>query len=115
MSIGLTRLFSKMQELDLIKKKGNKVSDIIIIPMESTIEKSIEILAKLQKAGISTTIYTESGKMGKKFKYADALDIKYALVIGENELESNVFGLKNMETGDQEELSLEDIIAKFSK
>lgn len=115
MSIGLTRLFSKMQELDLIKEKGNKVSDIIIIPMESTIEKSIEILAKLQKAGISTTIYTESGKMGKKFKYADALDIKYALVIGENELESNVFGLKNMETGDQEELSLEDIIAKFSK
>ena len=115
MSIGLTRLFSKMQELDLIKKKGNKVSDIIIIPMESTIEKSVEILAKLQKAGISTTIYTESGKMGKKFKYADALDIKYALVIGENELESNVFGLKNMETGDQEELSLEDIIAKFSK
>lgn len=115
MSIGLTRLFSKMQELGLIKETKSEVSDIIIIPMEETMVESIEILSRLQKEGISTTIYTESGKMGKKFKYADALDIKYALVIGENEIKSNVYGLKNMETGEQEDLSLEEIIAKFSK
>lgn len=115
MSIGLTRLFSKMQELGLIKETKSEVSDIIIIPMEETVVESIEILSRLQKEGISTTIYAESGKMGKKFKYADALDIKYALVIGENEIKSNVYGLKNMETGEQEDLSLEEIIAKFSK
>lgn len=115
MSIGLTRLFSKMQELGLIKKTKSEVSDIIIIPMEETVVESIEILSRLQKEGISATIYAESGKMGKKFKYADALDIKYALVIGENEIKSNVYGLKNMDTGEQEDLSLEEIIAKFSK
>lgn len=115
MSIGLTRLFSKMQELGLIKETKSEVSDIIIIPMEETVVESIEILSRLQKEGISATIYAESGKMGKKFKYADALDIKYALVIGENEIKSNVYGIKNMETGDQEDLSLEEIIAKFSK
>lgn len=115
MSIGLTRLFSKMQELGLIKETKSEVSDIIIIPMEETVVESIEILSRLQKEGISATIYAESGKMGKKFKYADALDIKYALVIGENEIKSNVYGLKNMDTGDQEDLSLEEIIAKFSK
>lgn len=115
MSIGLTRLFSKMQELGLIKETKSEVSDIIIIPMEETMVESIEILSRLQKEGISATIYAESGKMGKKFKYADALDIKYALVIGENEIKSNVYGIKNMETGDQEDLSLEEIIAKFSK
>lgn len=115
MSIGLTRLFSKMQELGLIKETKSEVSDIIIIPMEETMVESIEILSRLQKEGISATIYAESGKMGKKFKYADALDIKYALVIGENEIKSNVYGLKNMDTGEQEDLSLEEIIAKFSK
>lgn len=115
MSIGLTRLFSKMQELGLIKETKSEVSDIIIIPMEETVVESIEILSRLQKEGISATIYAESGKMGKKFKYADALDIKYALVIGENEIKSNVYGLKNMDTGEQEDLSLEEIIAKFSK
>ncbi len=115
MSIGLTRLFSKMQELGLIKETKSEVSDIIIIPMEETMVESIEILSRLQKEGISATIYAESGKMGKKFKYADALDIKYVLVIGENEIKSNVYGLKNMDTGEQEDLSLEEIIAKFSK
>lgn len=115
MSIGLTRLFSKMQELGLIKENKSEVSDIIIIPMEETVVESIEILSRLQKEGIGATIYAESGKMGKKFKYADALDIKYALVIGENEIKSNVYGLKNMDTGEQEDLSLEEIIAKFSK
>lgn len=115
MSIGLTRLFSKMQELGLIKETKSEVSDIIIIPMEETVVESIEILSRLQKEGISATIYAESGKMGKKFKYADSLDIKYALVIGENEIKSNVYGLKNMDTGEQEDLSLEEIIAKFSK
>lgn len=115
MSIGLTRLFSKMQELGLIKETKSEVSDIIIIPMEETMVESIEILSRLQKEGISATIYAESGKMGKKFKYADALDIKYALVIGENEIKSNVYGLKNMDTGEQEDLSIEEIIAKFSK
>lgn len=115
MSIGLTRLFSKMQELGLIKETKSEVSDIIIIPMEETVVESIEILSRLQKEGISATIYAESGKMGKKFKYADALDIKYALVIGENEIKSNVYGIKNMDTGEQEDLSLEEIIAKFSK
>lgn len=115
MSIGLTRLFSKMQELGLIKETKSEVSDIIIIPMEETMVESIEILSRLQKEGISATIYAESGKMGKKFKYADALDIKYALVIGENEIKSNVYGIKNMDTGEQEDLSLEEIIAKFSK
>lgn len=115
MSIGLTRLFSKMQELGLIKETKSEVSDIIIIPMEETVVESIEILSRLQKEGISATIYAESGKMGKKFKYADALDIKYALVIGENEIKSNVYGLKNMDTGEQEDLSIEEIIAKFSK
>ena len=115
MSIGLTRLFSKMQELGLIKETKSEVSDIIIIPMEETVVESIEILSRLQKEGIGATIYAESGKMGKKFKYADALDIKYALVIGENEIKSNVYGLKNMDTGEQEDLSIEEIIAKFSK
>ena len=104
-----------MQELGLIKETKSEVSDIIIIPMEETVVESIEILSRLQKEGISATIYAESGKMGKKFKYADALDIKYALVIGENEIKSNVYGLKNMDTGEQEDLSLEEIIAKFSK
>lgn len=115
MSIGLTRLFSKMQELGLIKETKSEVSDIVIIPMEETVVESIEILSRLQKEGISATIYAESGKMGKKFKYVDALDIKYALVIGENEIKSNVYRLKNMDTGEQEDLSLEEIIAKFSK
>lgn len=100
-SIGLTRLFYKLNELQLIKSDKYSMSDILIIPMTEDMTKSIEIASNLRKEGVNTEVYLNDKKLKAKFKYADKLKIPYVAVIGEDEINSNTVKVKNMETGEE--------------
>lgn len=100
-SIGLTRLFYKLNELQLIKTDKYSMSDILIIPMTEDMTKSIELASDLRKEGINTEVYLNYKKLKAKFKYADKLKIPYVAVIGEDEISSNTVKVKNMETGEE--------------
>lgn len=100
-SIGLTRLFYKLNELQLIKSDKYSMSDILIIPMAEDMTKSIELASDLRKEGINTEVYLNDKKIKAKFKYADKLKIPYVVVIGEDEISSNTVKVKNMETGEE--------------
>ena len=100
-SIGLTRLFYKLNELQLIKTDKYSMSDILIIPMAEDMTKSIELASDLRKEGINTEVYLNDKKLKAKFKYADKLKIPYVVVIGEDEISSNTVKVKNMETGEE--------------
>lgn len=100
-SIGLTRLFYKLNELQLIKTDKYSMSDILIIPMAEDMTKSIELASDLRKEGINTEVYLNDKKLKAKFKYADKLKIPYVAVIGEDEISSNTVKVKNMETGEE--------------
>ena len=84
-SIGLTRLFYKLNELNLIKTNKKSISDILIIPMTEDLSTAIRIATKLRNQGIKTEIYLNNKKLKAKFKYADKLEIPYVIVIGEDE------------------------------
>ena len=101
-SIGLTRLFYKLNELNLIKANKKSVSDVLVIPMIDNLEVPIKIATNLRNLGINTEIYLNNKKLKAKFKYADKLEIPYVIIIGEDEIENNKFKLKNMETGNEE-------------
>jgi len=77
------------------------------------IEYSMKIASGLREAGINTDVFLEDKKLKAKFKYADKLNIPYVVVIGEEETKTNTVTLKNMETGEQENLSLADVITKI--
>ena len=100
-SIGLTRLFYKLNELQLIKTDKYSMSNILIIPMTEDMTKSIELASDLRKEGINTEVYLNDKKLKAKFKYADKLKIPYVAVIGEDEISSNTVKVKNMETGEE--------------
>lgn len=100
-SIGLTRLFYKLNELQLIKSDKYSMSDILIIPMTEDMTKSIELASNLRKEGVNTEVYLNDKKLKAKFKYADKLKIPYVVVIGEDEINSNTVKVKNMETGEE--------------
>ncbi len=100
-SIGLTRLFYKLNELQLIKSDKYSMSDILIIPMTEDMTKSIELASDLRKEGINTEVYLNDKKLKAKFKYADKLKIPYVVVMGEDEISSNTVKIKNMETGEE--------------
>ncbi len=100
-SIGLTRLFYKLNELQLIKSDKYSMSDVLIIPMTEDMTKSIELASNLRKEGINTEVYLNDKKLKAKFKYADKLKIPYVVVIGEDEINSNMIKVKNMSTGEE--------------
>ncbi len=106
-SIGLTRLFYKLNELNLIKAEKKSVSDILIIPMTENIQVPIQLATELRNAGVNTEIYLNDKKIKTKMKYADKLKIPYVIVIGDNEIESGKVKIKVMETGEEIETTVD--------
>jgi len=112
-SIGLTRLFYQLREANIVSNNTSTLSEVLIVPMGDAIEYSINTANSLRDKGIITEIYYDEAKVGKKLGYADKLGITYVILIGEDEIKNNLLTLKNMKTGEQENLSIEDIIRKI--
>lgn len=86
--------------------------DVLVIPMETEVE-CLNIATKLRENNIKTLIEMNNRKMKKSFAFADRNNIKYVIVVGSNEVENGLYSLKDMETGNQEMLSIDDIIKKI--
>ena len=108
-SIGLTRLFYQLNELQAINQKQKSIAKVLVIPMTQNIEKALEIGAELRKENIPTEIYLEEKKIKAKMKYANHLEIPYVIVIGEDEIEKRVIKLKDMKTGEEKEINLDNL------
>ncbi len=113
-SIGLTRFFYQARKEGLIKSEKTSISKVLVLPMTNNLEKCMEVTSKLREAKINTEIYLEDKKIKAKFKYADKLKIPFAVVIGDDEIANNKVTLKNMTTGEQEALPIENVIEKLS-
>ncbi len=100
-SIGLTRLFYQLNELELIKAKKSSMADVLIVPMLEDMQKPIELASSLREKKINTEVYLNDKKLKAKMKYADKLEIPYVIVIGEDEVASEKIKLKNMKTGEE--------------
>lgn len=109
-SIGLTRLFYKLNELNAIKETQKSIAKVLIAPMTENIERALEVSKILRDNGINTEVYLEDKKIKAKFKYADHLQIPYVITIGEDEIENKTVSLKNMENGEQQTISLDEAI-----
>ena len=105
-SIGLTRLFYQLNEIKLIKAQKKSISDILVISMTENFEYVSKVASKLRDEGKNVQVYYEDKKVKAKFKYADKLEIPYTVVIGDDEVESGSYSLKNMMTGEQESQKL---------
>ena len=112
-SIGLTRLFYKLNELQAIKEEQKSISKVLVISMVEDNTRAVEVANVLRKNDIPTEVYLENKKIKTKFKYADKLSIPYVIVIGEDEINNNTVTLKNMESGNQETISLDEVIEKI--
>ena len=108
-SIGLTRLFYKLNELNIIKATKRAVAEVLIIPMLENLTEPIKLATKLRKMGINTEIFLNNKKLKAKFKYADKLEIPYVVVIGEDEVKENKVTIKNMKTGEEEKIANDEV------
>lgn len=112
-SIGLTRLFYKLNELQLINANKKSISEVLIIPMLEDMSIPIRIANELRKNGINTEIFLNNKKLKAKMKYADKLEIPNVIVIGEDEVNTGIVKIKNMITGNEQESKIENIVDYF--
>ena len=114
-SIGLSRLFYVLTENDLISSKEESIADVLVVSMCEDNKMCIEAAKTLREKGLNVELNIEDQKIGKKFKSADKLNIKTVIIIGEDEIKTNTVTLKNMISGEQETLKLDDVINKIYK
>lgn len=110
MSIGLTRFFYVLNEYQYLNTKLNAPADVLIIPMTDDMSSAVSISARLRKEGLRTQIYMEKKKFKAKISYANKLSIPYAMFLGEDEIRDDKVTVKNMYTGDQVTVSLDEAI-----
>ena len=102
-SIGLTRLFYKLNELKIINANKKSIADILIIPMTENAEKAFKLCSELRNLNINTEIYLNDKKLKAKLKYADKLEIPYVIIVGDDEIENNVLKIKDMRSGEEKQ------------
>lgn len=113
-SIGLERILFVMEERGMFPEDltANSADVMVTIWNEETAGESLKLAGELRAEGLRVLVYPEADKLGKQFKYADALNIPYVCVLGEAELAENKVALKNMKTGEQELVLREEIKSK---
>lgn len=112
-SIGLTRLFYQLKEANLLSLPVHPVCDVLVLPMDGYHEHGVEVLNELRKNEVTSQIYFEGGKFRKKMSYADKLNIPYVIILGENEINSKTVTLRDMSSGEQVTLPLDEVINKI--
>ncbi|MDU2374033.1 MAG: histidine--tRNA ligase [Peptoniphilus harei] len=114
-SIGLSRLFYQLNEAKIISSEEKSLVDLLIIPMDDCVHDGIKLLSELREKGVRVSVYTEFAKLKKKFKYADQTKVDYVIVLGEEEIKSRKYSLKDMKTGDQEEVTFNELVERFKR
>lgn len=107
-SFGIDRIYDVMEELSLFPGQLLSAAKIIFINIEPAAEPQIfQYLKALRNAGIAAEYYTDGGKFDKQMKYADKRDIPFVGIVGAEELAEGVIKIKNMQSGEQQKVSIE--------
>lgn len=113
-SFGADRIFDVMVQLDLFPKDANTTTKILFTNFGSREELyCLPIVRTLRQHGINAEIYPDASKMKKQMTYADKKGIPYVALVGENEMQAGVVSLKNMTSGEQENLNIQELIQKL--
>lgn len=114
-SFGAARIYDVMKELGLFDRMDAPTSKVLFLAMdEAALQYSFQQIGKLRAADIASDIYPKVTKFKKLMKYANKVNVPYTIIVGSQEMESNLLILKNMQTGEQQQLTIEQIIHYLS-
>lgn len=113
-SFGADRIYDVMTELQLFPQEIGATTKLLFANFGETEEiYSLPILRQIRQAGINAEIYPEAAKMKKQFKYADDKKIPFVAIIGADEMANGTIALKNMQSGEQANVRLEELISQL--
>jgi histidyl-tRNA synthetase len=110
-SFGVDRIYDVLNALDLYPKDSLNTTQVLFINFgEKETAYCLPIINKVREEGIRAEIYPDGAKMKKQMSYANAKQIPFVVLAGESEMEAGKVTLKNMESGEQQQLSPEELI-----
>ena len=113
-SFGVDRIFDVLNTLDLYPKESVTGTQLLFINFgEKETAYCMPVVAQARQAGIRTEMYPDSAKMKKQMSYANAKQIPFVALAGENEIAEGKFTLKNMQSGEQQMVTPEELISKI--
>ena len=113
-SFGVDRIFDVLNALDAYPKEATGGTQLLFINFGADeVKYCLPLAAKARQAGIRTEVYPDSVKMKKQMSYANAKQIPFVALAGENEMQQGKLTLKNMLTGEQELVSPDELIDRI--
>ena len=115
-SFGADRIYDVLNQLDLYPPNAVQGAKVLFINFgHAEAARAMQVATQLRQAGIAAEVYPDSAKMKKQMSYANTIGVPYVALIGETELQSDVVTLKNMLSGEQTQLTSEQIIEKVNR
>ncbi|MFV0572057.1 MAG: histidine--tRNA ligase [Xanthomarina gelatinilytica] len=113
-SFGLDRIYLVLEELNLFPETVAKNIDVLFINFgETEALFCLKAIKQLRLNSVNAELYPDAAKMKKQMNHANKRNIPFVVLVGEEELKSDSYTLKNMSSGEQETVTLKDLISKF--
>lgn len=114
-SFGVDRIFDVLDSLNLFPQETIQNTKLLLCHFdEKSFEYCLALITKLRLAGINSEVYPEISKLKKQLSYANSKGIANVIIVGDEEINSEILSLKNMETGEQIKLTIEEVIKTLS-
>jgi len=114
-SFGADRIYDILDELNLFENNGESTKVLIIPISNSELNDALLNAVILREKDLATEVYCEEAKMKKQMTYANNKQIPYVIIIGDEEVKSQLLTFKNMETGEQQKLNINEILVQLLK
>jgi len=108
-AFGFDRMVEAAKELGLLKTDKSTADVVVTVFSPELRQKSAEVARKLRELDCNVVLYPGVDSLGKQLKYADQIGVKFAVIIGEDEAKSGMMTLKNLVSGEQKTVSVDDI------
>ena len=113
-SFGADRIYDVLTQLDLFPREAHAGARLLFINFgEKEGAHCLRLARQVRQAGIPTEVYPDAAKMKKQMQYANALQVPYVALVGEQEMQEGLIALKDMQSGEQQKLTLDELIEKL--
>lgn len=115
-SFGLDRIYLVIEELGLFPTEANQNKQVLFIGFDAKNRTyCLPLLRKLRDQGIAAQVYPDNKKIKKQFEFANKKGISYVIVVGSQEMETALLTFKNMDSGEESKLTIDEIITKINQ
>ena len=113
-SFGADRIYDVLTQLDLFPREAHAGARLLFINFgEKEGAHCLRLARQVRQAGIPTEVYPDAAKMKKQMQYANTLQVPYVALVGDQEMQEGLIALKDMQSGEQQKLTLDELIEKL--